>query len=412
MLQRLHPKPELLLAALLAWSGAFAQQPRWTAALPAVPRTGLYAIDLGSDLLGASRPDLADIRLIDTTGAQVPYVLRSGAQRTEAGAFIAYKLLRNEVVAKSTIIELERPADELLDELDIWIRPTDAQKRLRITGSDDGHAWYMVKDEHLVAQGARGDPPHQVLAVRIPRSDYRYLRLVLNDSLTEPMQVLGVGRFNAGSERPCYNARVHLAFVRIDSSDVTRLRIRHPSALLVDRLEFTVADSTSYRRPLNVRMQEHGAVRKRRIEVPASWPLSVPLPALSSANGGVVDVPALRLDTFELVIVNGDDRPLGAIEVAARSQCRYLLAELVAGSAYRLTTGDAESTAPVYDMAHFADELPAPFDTLLHAPLEAMATGVAAPIGSGLSKGWIWASIVVLIAGMALLAVRLLRAQQ
>jgi hypothetical protein len=412
MLHRLHPKREFLVASLLSVGGAFAQQPQWTAALPAVPRAGLYAIDLGSELLGASRADLGDIRLIDSTGAQVPYVLRSGAPATVAGAFVPYKLLRNEVVAKSTVIELERPTEELLDELDIWIRPTDAQKRLRITGSDDREAWYMVKDEHVVAQGARGDPPHQVLAVRIPRSDYRYLRLVLNDSLTAPMQVLGVGRFDdAAEQQPCFHAPVQLAFDRTDSTGGTHLRVRHPLRLVVDRLEFTVGDSNSYLRPLHVRMKEHGTMRKGRREVPVTWSNPVPLPALSSVNGGVVDVPALRLDSFDLVIVNGDDRPLGSITVAARSQCRFLLAELIPGMPYRLTTGDEGLNAPVYDMAHFADELPAPMDTLLHALVEALPTEVSTPIGNGLSKAWIWAAIVVLIAGMGLLAVRLLRGQ-
>ncbi|MCB9182406.1 MAG: hypothetical protein H6591_00700 [Flavobacteriales bacterium] len=403
--------PELLALMVFAAVPAFAQHPRWSAQLPPASRNGLHAIVLDPDLQGAARADLGDIRLLDSAGAQVPYVLRTAQRPQGPERFEAFDLLRNEVLGHRTEVEIERPADQLIDELHVWIKPIQAEKRVRITGSDDRDSWYMVKDEHLALQGARGDPPHQVLLLRIPRSDYRYLRLTFNDSITAPMNVLGVGRFvPAGSPQPVYAAAQQLPFSRSDSARHTVLRFALPRSLLVERMTIETEDTLPFLRQVQlVRRHTVAAASSRhgnqsRIEHLGTY-------TIEPGNGARFETRAERLDTFELWIDNGDDRPLCIGAVNAQCQERLLLARLDAGVAYRLNVGDAGLEPPRYDMEAFAADLPVPIDTLATGPLKAMALPESAGPSINPSAWWVWAGIIALMAGMAWIAVRLLRTE-
>lgn len=395
----------ILLAPLLLATSSWAQ-PRWSAPVPPVKLSGLQAIVLTPELLGCSRADLGDLRLVDSVGNHVPYVLRSTAEVPSA-EFITYPLIENTAYDKNTVVELERPADRVLEDLSIWIRPLEDQKRLRVTGSDDRKHWYMVKDDHLVMQGAVGSPPRQVLMLHLPATDYKYLRIQMNDSLTPPMQVLGVGHFEGTVVEPRYITSEKVDWSQHDSASFSMIRVRGPHRLLIDRLHYAVSDTGNYFRRCVLRswgehMKGRGRRRHRVSEehIVASF-------VIGSDRDRVADIQEARLDSFDLVIDNGDDRPLHFTELEFSAQEQVMLAHLDPGMRYRITTGDASLTPPRYDMAHF--EQPTPAGTLTPGALEALPMEAAAAPLFDPSQRWIWAVIIALMAGMGWMAWRMLR---
>lgn len=398
---------ELLTVGALIAHAALAQ-PQWRASVPRVERSGLHAIVLAPELIGVSRTDLGDLRLVDSLGHIVPFVL----QRSSAGPlgphFVPYTVLRNEVLPKSTVVEMERPVDRQLDELHIWIRPVDVEKHVRITGSDDRERWYMVKDEHVVTQGARGDPPHQVLLVDLPRSDYRFFRITLNDSLTDPMQILGVGHFTEEAEPARYTSAI-IAWEQRDSASTTRLRITSVHPVPVERIVYAVRDTAPFHRSGHMQALRTVTTRHRRRERTERVTETIGSFTLTSDSTLAIDLPGTREDTFDLSIDNGDDRPLRFTSVKVFSTEQVLVANLETGMRYSLTTGDAALSPPDFDMAHFADDLPAPVDTLSSGPLEPLPRKAPAAPHFDPSRWWIWAIIIALMAGMGVMAVRMLR---
>lgn len=398
----------LLIVAFVA-IGAFAQASRWIADVPAVERAGLYAIDLSAELLGCSRGDLGEIRLVDSTGAEAPYVIQRVMAPPHKERFVPYTLLRNEALKHSTVIELERPADATVDALHIWIRPVQVEKRVRITGSDDRQQWYMVKDEHVVAQGARGDPPHQVLQVAIPRSDYRFLRIAINDSLTAPLRILGVGRFERDDPpEPRYGTAHRLAFTQHDSAGVTTLRVERGTPLLVERLRYAVSDSGLYRRNGSVALWRWVESGRKRAKKPVRFADNVGWFSIGSDLPRVMDAGYFRADSFDVVIENGNDAPLRFTELIADAQQHVLIAQLDTGMRYTLLTGNDTLGSPSYDLAHFADRL-TPMDTLAHDDLRRAPAPAVAPPSFNPSAAWVWAAIIALMALMGWFAVRMLR---
>jgi len=404
-----HRRLDLFFGATLIAHAALAQ-PQWRATVPSAERSGLHAILLSPELVGVSRTDLGDLRLVDSVGRAVPFVLQRSSAGPLRSRFVPYILLRNEVLPKSTVVEFERPLDRQLDELHIWIRPVDVEKYVRITGSDDRVRWYMVKDEHVVTQGARGDPPHQVLLVALPRSDYRYFRIALNDSLTAPMQVLGIGHFAEEATHASYTAAA-IKWEQHDSASTTHLRITAPLPVTVEHIVFAVQDTVPFHRPGRLQAIREMLQRNGRRERTERVEETIALFTLASDEDFSIDLLGTREDTFELAIDNGDDRPLQFSTLRVLQVERLLLAHLEPGMRYSLTTGDASLSLPDFDMAHFADDLPAPVDTLIGGPLYPAPKEVTAPPFFDPSKWWIWACIVALMAGMGLMAVRMLQKQ-
>jgi hypothetical protein len=401
---------DLFLPALLLSGPLHAQPWLWGAPVPLVTAKGVHAITLSAELLGSARSDLGDIRLLDSTGTEVPYVLREVARAPGPEHFVAFNLLRNAVLPHRTELEIERPAGEAIEELHVWIKPIDAEKRVRITGSDDRRAWYMVKDEHVAVRGSRGEPPHQVLVLRTPRSDYRYLRLTLNDSLTAPMKVLGIGRFvPEQAPEAVHGPPVDLPFTRKDSARWTILRVASPNALLIERLAFTVQDTAPFLRTAELSAWRSAEVREGRRTRTERWRETMGTFTIQRRGGCAFSLMPARLDTFEIRIDNGDDLPLRISAVSAQCRQRVLLARLEPGMRYRVVSGQERLSPPRYDLAHFAEELPVPLDTMAHGSLERLPEPEPERPRFDPSSAWVWAAIIALMLGMGWMAVRMLR---
>lgn len=402
----------LVLAAVIA-GPLSAQVPRWRVEVPAPARKGTHAIVLSPQFLGASRADLGDIRLLDSTGAEVPYVLRAATHSSTTSTFVPYTLLRNEVLDKRTEVEVESPVGRHVDELQIRVGPADVTKRVRVTGSDDRKHWFMVKDDQVLSQGSRGEPPYQVLSVAVPRNAYRYLRITLNDSLTPPMRVLDVGRYTDDVVPALYRTAGPLHFTQHDSAGRTFLRVRAPLPLQMDRISFRVADTNGFHRNGEVVAWNTVAYRERRRERVELQGGTVGAFTVASDRASVIALQeGTRLDTFDLVIDNGDDRPLKFVSLEGEVLEHLLVADLSPGMRYTITTGDVQRSAPRYDLVHFETDAPAPADTLTTG--DPVATPVQAEDAPGFdpSRWWVWAVIIALMAGMGWMAVRMLRDQR
>jgi|GEM_PF-1317168 len=401
-----------LFFALASYGQAvFAQAPLYQASVGPDPRAGLYAIHLSPELLGRSRPNLGDLRLVDSLGVEVPYLIRPSEAAAPKAAFVPYTILRNEVQAERTVVDIARPAGLVLNALHVWIRPAEVKKQVRVLGSDDRKQWFMVKDEDVALQGARGDPPHQVLVLNIPPSDYRYFRLLLNDSLTPPMRVLGVGHFTNDRITRHYTQSNPLQWEQQDSANLTLIHVRSPHPVPLTHIRFALSDTFSYQRSgvlrtmRTVAFREGRHARTKRVEATAATFY------IGSDRSPLIQLTGSRVDTFDLVIDNGDDRPLRFRELKAFALDRSLLANLAQGMSYRLTTGESSLQAPRYNMEHFADDLSLPIDTLTHSAIVSIGPTALQLSRYDPSATWVWAVILALMVAMGYLAYRMLNKQ-
>src|SRR6186713_54850 len=186
----MHRQTSLFLA-LVGMLSASAQHPHWHTTIGPVARTGQHLVLLPPEVVGRSQTSLHDIRILASDSTLVPYLARTEAPHMSEVRAVPFTMLRNERVGNRTVVEFEVPTGTLMDGFELGIRNAQVSKSARITGSDDRAHWFMVKDEGLALSG--GGPARGLRWLDLPLSDHRYYRIELNDSLTAPVQVLGVG---------------------------------------------------------------------------------------------------------------------------------------------------------------------------------------------------------------------------
>lgn len=104
-------------------------QPLYKASLPVVDTTDFYRIDLPYDVLGASRPDLADIRIKDEKGSDVAWLLRKASFPEQMLLDIPLKKSEIRTDGKYTDIKLSFPFKIRVSELVFYISAPQYYKR-------------------------------------------------------------------------------------------------------------------------------------------------------------------------------------------------------------------------------------------------------------------------------------------
>lgn len=397
-----------LTIALVGAVVASAQHPRWQSTIGPVERTGLNLVLVSPEVVGRSQPSLHDIRILAPDSTLVPYLTRTGTASLSETRSVPFSVLRNERAGLRTVVEFEVPAGTLMDGFELGIRNAQVSKRARITGSDDRLHWFMVKDESLALHGdgaARG-----LRWMDLPLSDHRYYRIELNDSLTAPVQVLGVGHTVQARNEGRYVSAGTVRWDRREAKGRTVFRIFGDHPLVIDRVRYTTGDTTPFlRRAELYTMRSEWRTERKRRRVLHTWRQDLGSRSLASYQRALIEGPGTAVDTLFLEVENGDDRPLAITALEALQLPRTLSAQLQAGVAYTLTTGDPHANAPRFDLAHFRDSLPAPIDTLVLGPLRAIP--LVAPIDRPFDPStlWLWAAILVVGGLSAFGAVRVLR---
>lgn len=391
------------VAALLAHA-----QPEWSATLPPVVHDGYYSIVLSPEVTGRSREDLSDLRLLDPSGKEVAYLIEREPALYERAWMKSYKLLRNERVKRTTIIEMEADSLTTVDELLVRVRNARVSKRARITGSDDRTDWYMIQDDRLAV--GEGDGATSVLRfVDLPLSDYRYYRIALDDSLSAPVQVLDLGHSARARSEGRYTTIDGLSFTRTEDRSTTRIALNGRSPFSADRLVFDIRSDAPFQRQARFARHVRYTARENKREVTRTSEERLGDFTLTRSSRGTVQAPNGIVDTLFILIDNGNDRPLDISGIRAFQLEERMVAKLNAGLPYTITTANAKAKMPRYDIAHFRDSLPETLGTLDVPAMTARPVTPKAGPSFAPSMYWVWAAIIVIGAVIAFSAVRLLR---
>ena len=173
---------------------------------------------------------LADLRLFDAAGREVPYLLVAPPQREPE--WRRGSLLPVAATKTTSGFEVDLGASGPIDRVRISGLPARFLKRFRLEGGGDRSRWTV-----LVAEGTLFDLPDEHLRqldVAIPAGDFRYLRLTWNDATSGRLPLPGeVAARLVRPVDPGPPARVPVAFERRPSEPgKSRFRLRLPAARL------------------------------------------------------------------------------------------------------------------------------------------------------------------------------------
>jgi hypothetical protein len=414
----------LLLAGLLAAAALAARDegsaaPRFRYERPVLPgAVGPNRLEPDVPLLAAAQPlvyepgreagrlgpfqgGLADLRLFDAAGREVPYLLVAPRYREPEWRRGSLLPLAATKTASGFEVDLGAGTAAPIDRVRITGLPAPFLKRFRLEGGGDRSRWTV-----LVAEGTLFDLPDERLRqldVAIPAGDFRYLRLTWNDASSARLPLPGeVAARLVRPVDPGPPARVPVAFERRPSEPgKSRFRLRLPAARLpVVALELDVAggpggpllrEATVSQGHLGssggtteitpVRLGEATLRRAVRDGLSAA-DLRIPLSASERPDG----------PDLELTVDDGDNPPLPLAGVTAElAPLPWIYLEAAGPAPLTARFGDPKAgTPPRYDLEALRDQVVGARTAAARwgalRDLELRETGAAAPI-PGLSAG-------------------------
>jgi hypothetical protein len=331
-----------------------------------VPAAGLVKISLPIETLSSARPDLADLRLYNNAGNEIPYVIVHPLPSPKIVR--PPKSFQVSLTANGTVITIETGLSQPLDAVTLESPAMNFIKGVRVEVSDDGQNWRRI---------AQGQPifrqPYGVdnLRISFPALVARWLRCTVDDQRSEPVPFTGALVSTATGE-PAPGERIPAAITeRDENAGETRLALDLGAANLdVASIQIETVEPLFMRQVvLAVPQISEDAIREQivgqgviyRVAVegqPASENLSIPFEN--------------QVQTHELIlfIKNGDSPPLPVSAVRIERRPVYLAFLARQPGPFHLLTGNAACPAPRYDLAALNMNLKSvPVSTLPVSPL-------------------------------------------
>jgi Protein of unknown function (DUF3999) len=344
----------LLLASFVAgrsFAATFSEwQLRQSIEVPAAP--GLVKVALPPATLDALRPALEDLRLADSTGNEVPFLVERPAP--EPAPVHAARSFKPVLRGAATVLDIETGTDVPINAVTLETPEREFIKAVRIEGSQDGQRFTAIADGiPIFRQGAASE-----LTVRFPSGIWTWLRLTLDDQRSPPAAFTGA-RLHAADAvvAPAEPAAVTVKSREEVDTD-TRLVLDLGAAnLTLARIEIETPEAL-FQREIEVRVPELVGEEIREAEMARGF-----IYALDAGNLTQVRKTTLPLDrqarSRELILVirNFDSPPLAIPAVRASRRPVFLLFQARQAGPHVVYAGNSQCPAPRYDLSGLAAQL-------------------------------------------------------
>ncbi len=337
-----------------AWLHAAELPAAWKNSQPVtLPQPGLLRFSVPLETLDSARPGLEDLRIHDASGREVPFDLDRPVQRTTLSAAPRKFLSRFE--SNSTVAYIETGLAQPVVGVTLQTPAKDFLKAVRVEGSSDGLRWATIADGLPVFELPGGATQ---LRVDFSAGTWAHLRLTLNDQRAKPIPVTGVVLHPEAAEAaPAEPLGVEVT-ERAETDKETRLtlRLNGGNVTLAGLSLITTEALFSRRVTLAQRSVSEGELRESLIASGHVFRFALEGRTAVSNVTFAVDVPVQARELL-LTIHNEDNAPLALATVEARR--RPVLALLLndRSSPLQLLSGNAQASAPSYDLASLRRDL-------------------------------------------------------
>ena len=344
----------LLFLFILTGIQGFSQDFSWQSKTGPVETKGFHEILLSPDIIGKLRNDMGDLRIYDSTGSEVPYILYSEKPVEFKQMFKEYTIIKKEHHGDYTRLVIHNPEKNEITNFSLEIKNADVRKWLTLNASDDQKQWYALKEHYYYQSFYNNDNTSEIRVLNFPRSNYEYYELLVCDYYDNPINILKAGYYDLSIEAGKYSAIANPNITQTDTLKQSIIKIEFSGKQYIDKLQFEVEGPEFYYRNASLSLGRVINVKGvSRMTYEQIKPFN-----LSSNSHNTETFSSFPATELYLIIENYDDHPLKIKGVKAFQLNHYLTANLNSGEMYTIKFGNEKLSPPVYDLKFFADSIP------------------------------------------------------
>lgn len=320
-----------------------------------ITEPGLIRVEVPLATFDAAQASLADLRLLDPAGAEVPCLIME-RPRSVTRTLRPQEGWQVFLEENRTRIEIDLNLRGQLTALSLETPATDFLKAASLSGVAEGSSRALITGYPVFRQRAGTAQ----LRLKVPEGGWKHLTLVLDDARSKPIPITGLVLHEQESAVDVPESAPATLGERIEGIGETRLTLdlggaRAPLA----GLRFQTEEPLFIRR-VNVltRQWENGEVRERSLGAGTIYRVAVE----GQSTAAQLDLPLdAQSPTREVVLVidNGDSPPLPVSAVTALVRPTRLVFLARQSGPFQLFSGNPRAAPPRYDLAVLSSQLKA-----------------------------------------------------
>ncbi len=335
------------LLSLFVTSTSLAGEFKCRTGVFSVDSTGFYFVRLSPQVVGESRENLADLRILDSDNNEVAYVAEQEIKGTTSSHFFAYPMVARHQTDTSTVLIFHNDRGTPINSLCLMVNNAEVTKTMHLNGSNDQESWYSVKESETIHSFQNASDVTEIMTIAFPLVDYKYFRLFIDDSNSAPVKINAVG-YSVSNTRLGDYTEVIGSFEQSNSVKEQKsfVDISLNGRRLINRMDVEVNYPSVFLR--DVDLYYFADADKQIMRYLTSF-------VLKSGEDASFDIGECYSYGFRLVINNNDNRPLEIYDVNMLMLNRYCVAELHESEEYHLVYGNDSMASPHYDLVNFKE---------------------------------------------------------
>jgi len=326
---------------------------RYTRAIEEASGGALNYLTLDRWVFSHSENRLADLRVIDDEGKEIPYAVRSQITRPPEPVKLVSAVRENSFVPKEftqVVVDLGAKTG-FHNNLRVRTPETDFINWVEVAASDDAHVWRIVNARAPISRFSKENLEGNQ-TVRYSENNARYLRVRIQET-QHPFQVTDIEVFSsAAANNDAVGENeiqvVHALAPDENSSDsLTRWTMDFVGGHIpISRFTFETSQPEFYR-----------AVRILTSSDGKEWHFvgggeihRYVFNGVSQESLGVPGSEDWEPRHWRVEVLNANDAPLSDVRLYVLMAKRFVLFHGVAGRSYRMVYGNSRATAPDYDL--------------------------------------------------------------
>jgi hypothetical protein len=312
---------------------------------------GLVRVNLPPATLDVAQPGLEDLRIIDSAGNQVPYLIERLLPDHES--MIKPSEFRSAIENGATRIDIKTGTSAPIVGVSLETPATQFMKAADVEGSNDGTTWTKLAGGDSLFQLPNGASK---LRVSFPEGPWQFLRITIDDLGSPAVPFTGVQLHKERTTAPAETVAVTIKS-RDEAPGTTRLALDLGAAnLILGSLRIESAEPV-FTRAVTLAVPEVGdnGIHERTIADAVIYRVNV-----NRKNEAQLEIPLeSQIPTRDLlVLIRNEDSPPISVD-AVRADRRLVRLTFFANQPgpYSLLSGNTQCDAPRYDLSALSGKL-------------------------------------------------------